>query len=178
MLLVVFATGLLAALAGRTEIKLSPRPPLLTRASAAYGGLVTLVIVPISIYFYLFHGDWFLLYLWDVRTIPSAIALCGFIVEALIGAIGFILGASLVRSQREPLTGALAALAFVLAGGSIFAMRDRLAVVGSYAQYVGGFGLGTVGEGPMFEGLLAMGGLLLLGTALVLGRISLASSRG
>lgn len=178
MLLWVFAAGLFAALAGRTEIKLSPRPPLLMRAFAAYAGLVTLVIVPISIYFYLFHGDWFLLYLWDVRTIPSAIALVGFVVEAVLGALGFVLGASLVRSQREPLTGVLGAAALVAAAGSILAARERLMVVGSYAQYVGGFGLGTALEGPMLHGLLAMGGLLILGTGAVLGRISLASSRG
>ena len=109
---------------------------------------------------------------------PSAIALCGFVVEALIGALGFVLGASLVRSQREPLTGVLAGLVLVVAVGSVVAVRDRLSVVGSYAQYVGGFGLGTIGEGPILEGLLAMGGLLALGSALVLGRIWLASTRG
>lgn len=178
IVLCAFATGVAAALAGRTEIKLSPRPPLLTRAFAAYASLTALVIVPISIYFYVFHGDWFLLYLMDVRRIPSAIALVGFVLEAGIGALGFVLGATLARGQREAAGGVIVAAALIAAVAVVFVARDRLAVVGSYAQYVGGFGLTTVGEGPMLHGLLAMGGFLLVGSGLVVGRIWLASSRG
>lgn len=178
MVFLTLATGLFAAVAGRTEIRLSPRAPLLTRAFAAYASLLALVVVPIALYFYLFHGDWFLLYAWDVRTIPSAIALVGFVLLAMVGAGAFVFGAGLVRSQREALTGALGVTALVAAAVTVFVFRDRLAVVGSYAQYVGGFGLGTALEGPMFHGLLAMGGLFLLGTLVIVGRMWLASTRG
>ena len=44
------------------------------------------MIVPVSVYFYVFHGDWFLLYLFDVSRIPSAIAMVGFFVQAGLGA--------------------------------------------------------------------------------------------
>ena len=56
---------------------MSPRPLPLTRSFVAYVSFACLVIAPISVYFYVFHGDWFLLYLIDVNRIPSAIAMVG-----------------------------------------------------------------------------------------------------
>src|SRR5688572_11199826 len=73
LLLWMVASGLAAALAGRNELRTSPRPAPLTRTFFAYASYAVLVVVPVSIYFYAFHGDWFLLYFADVSKIPSAV---------------------------------------------------------------------------------------------------------
>ena len=77
--------GLAAALAGRQELRMSPRPIALTRSFGAYLSYVSLVVVPASAYFYAFHGDWFLHYTVDVERIPSAVALVGFVGQAGLG---------------------------------------------------------------------------------------------
>ena len=66
VLFLAFATGLAAAIAGRSELKISPRPALFTRSALAFLIFDFLVLVPASAYFYVFHGDWFLLYALDV----------------------------------------------------------------------------------------------------------------
>ena len=177
VLCLAFCSGLAAALAARNEIRLSPRHPLLTRGFAAYAIFLGLVLVPISLYFYLFHGDWFLLYLWDVREVPSAIALVGFVVEFALGVSGFSLGATLVRSQRD-LVAALAACAALLAAIAPAGLAgDRLAAVGSYAQFHGGFGLARFDEGAMLHGAALMLVVFLVGFAFTLVRVGAASRR-
>jgi len=171
--LVAFAllTGLAAALADRHELRMSPRPILLTRGFAAYLSYAVLVVVPVSVYFYVFHGDWFLLYLVDVDIIPSAIALVGFVAQAGLGALGFILGAVLVRNQRETVVGVLIG-ALVIAGAVVvFIYLERLGQVGNYAQFHGQFGLTAFEDGPLLTGGLAMGGLALAGLAFLLIRL-------
>lgn len=172
-----FMVGALAALAGRAEIKLSPRHPLLTRSFAAFVAFALCVLVPVSVYFYVFHGDWFLLYLVDVREIPSAIALVGFVVEALVGVLGFSLGSALLRSQREGLVGvaAAAALAFAVLVPVLF--RDRLSRVGSYAQFHGGFGVVDFTAGPLFFGTILMTVAFLGAAGFLLGRLWIGERR-
>ena len=173
-----FASGMAAALAGRVELRVSPRPPLLTRSFSAYLVFALLVLVPVSVYFYVFHGDWFLLYLVDVRRVPSAVALLGFALEAAVGGLGFLLGASMVRSQRETAGGAIVGFG-VLAAGAVFIVgRDRLAQVGTYAQYNGGFGLEPFTEGPLVQGAILMGAILVVGLASLLLRIHSSGKRG
>lgn len=169
--------GTLAALAGRAEIKLSPRHPLLTRSFAAFLAFALCVLVPISVYFYVFHGDWFLLYLIDVREIPSAIALVGFVGEALIGVLGFSVGAMLLRSQREPLVGASAAVALAVAALVPLLLRDRLSRVGSYAQFNGGFGLVDFTAGPLFFSTILMTVAFLGAAGFLLGRLWVGERR-
>lgn len=177
MLFLAFATGIAAALAGRTELKISPRPALLTRSSLAFLIFDFLVLVPASAYFYVFHGDWFLLYVFDVRRIPSAIALVGFALEGVLAAGGFALGAGLVRTQRETIAGVLIGIALVFGVGSALAAADRLALVGSFAQYRGDFGLVPFTEGPLFLGTITMSAIVALGLAFLLGRIWTGSRR-
>ena len=172
-----FMVGALAALAGRAEIKLSPRHPLLTRSFAAFLAFVLCVLIPISVYFYVFHGDWFLLYLIDVREVPSAIALVGFVLEALVGVCGFALGASLLRSQREGVAAGVAAAALGLAGLVPLLLRARLSRVGSYAQFNGGFGLVDFTAGPLFAGTILMAVALLCATGFLLGRLWIGERR-
>lgn len=171
--LLVFAlvSGLAASLAGREELRMSPRPIPLTSGFLAYLSYACLVVVPASVYFYVFHGDWFLLYFIDVQEIPSAIALVGFALQAGLGVLGFFLGAVLVRNQREVIVGVLIGI-FVIAGGAVVVLySDRLAQVGSFAQYNGQFGLEPYESGPLLTGALAMGGICLVGLVFLLLRL-------
>jgi hypothetical protein len=175
---VAFAIGAASALAARAELRTSPRSPLLSRGFAGCAVFLGLVVVPISVYFYVFHGDWALLYLIDVSRIPSAIALVGFVLEWLFGVGGFIAAAALVRSQRDALAGFLAGFGVLLGGGVAALARDRLSVVGSYAQFHGGFGLAAFDEGPLLPGTIVMSTLLVGGVAFLLVRLQLGTRRG
>lgn len=168
--------GLAAALAGAHELRLSPRHALLTSSFFALSAFLLLVLVPISVYFYVFHGDWFLLYLVDVRHVPSALALIGFVMQALLGVSGFSVGASLVRSQRVVWAAGVLAACGVLALVVIPICYDRLRVVGTYAQFRGGFGLAAYG-GALMQGTLAMGFVLLVGGAFLVHRIHAGVAR-
>ncbi len=150
---------------------MSPRPILLTRGFAAYVSYACLVIVPISVYFYLFHGDWFLGYTIDVNRIPSAVALVGFVAQAGLGAVGFLFGAVLVRNQRETIVGLLAALVLIAGAVAVFLQLDRLAQVGTHAEFHGQFGLDAYEDGPLMSGALAMGGIALCGLVFLLVRL-------
>jgi hypothetical protein len=178
LICVAFATGVMAAIAARTELRLSPRHALLTAGFGAYMIFAMLVLVPVSVYFYVFHGDWFLLYMFDVQRIPSAIALVGFLLEAGIGALGFASGAALMRSQRDAAAGVVIAVALVVAVAVPIAMRDRLAVVASFAQFEGGFGLTPFTEASLLPGSLAMSLLLTTGLVFLLVRLVMSSGRG
>src|SRR5690606_17076609 len=97
LLCFVFAAGIAIALAGRTEIRVSPRPVLLTTSANALVIYASLLVVPVGVYFYVLHGDWFMLYLVDVERIPSALALLGFIALVGVGVLGFACSAALAR---------------------------------------------------------------------------------
>ena len=171
--LVAFAllTVLAAALADRHELRMSPRPILLTRGFAAYLSYALLVVVPISVYFYVFHGDWFLLYAFDVTRIPSAVALIGFLAQACIGVLGFLGGAILVRAQREVVVAVLTGVVFVAGATVVIVYLDRIAQVGNYDEFHRQFGLTSYEEGPLLTGGLAMGGIAVTGLAFLLTRL-------
>ncbi len=177
LLCIAFAAGIAAAIAGRSELRVSPRPALLTRTFGAYAIFLAALLVPVSVYFYVFHGDWYLLYLVDVRRVPSAFALLAFMGHGAIGAGGFLVGASLVRSQRELFAAASAGGAIAVALGIVALARSRLAVVGSYAQFHRGFGLASFTESALLEGGLVMGAVLAIGVGALLFRIHWGSRR-
>ena len=172
-----FSVGIASAFAGGSELRLSPRHALGTNSFFAFAAFLVLLVIPVSVYFYIFHGDWFLHYIVDVRRIPSALALLGFALEGGIGVLGFVVGAVLARGQRVAAGGAVIGACF-LAGLSIYLMvPDRLAVVGTYAQFRGSFGLSEY-SGAILRGGLAMACYLILGTAFLLLRIRLGLKRG
>lgn len=171
LLVFTVVSGLAAALAGRQELRASPRPVALTRSFFAYLSYAILVVVPISVYFYVFHGDWFLLYFVDVSKVPSAIALIGFALQAGFGALGFLLGAVLVRNQREVAVGVLLGVLLAAAAGVLVAYADRLAQVGSHAQFHGQFGLEPFEGGPILTGALSMAAIALFGLSFLLVRL-------
>jgi len=171
LVLIGFSVGIAAALAARADLCLSPRPALLSKACMAYGVFVVFILLPISIYFYAFHGDWALLYVVDSRNIPSAFALLCFLMEGLIGLGGFLLGAVWVRSQHEGWAFGAASFTALLALAVVFIGWSRLSQVGSYEQYHGQYGLQAYGGGTVFQGTLTMGLVLLLGTVYLLVRL-------
>lgn len=162
--------GAAAAVAGSTELRVSPRPALLSDCFAAYGAFMVLLLLPISAYFYLFHGDWFMLYTVDVRNLPSALVLLGLLAEAGLGVLGFLGAAICVRNARVAWALTLAAACAVAAVSVVFIVPERLRVIGTYRQFWGGFGLDPYG-GSLLQGALAMGSFLVYGAAYLLVRI-------
>ncbi|MFI5307603.1 MAG: hypothetical protein ACHQ53_09640 [Polyangiales bacterium] len=171
-----FAVGAAAALLAATELRLSPRHAMMTASFRAFALFLTLVLLPVSVYFYVFHGDWFLLYAVDVRRIPSAVALVGFVAEAGVGVLGFLLGAALARNQRNGFGYGIASAACLLGLSVLGLWRDRLLLVGTFAQYRGNFGLRAYG-GALMEAGFALGLLLLYGATYLLVRIRVAGRR-
>jgi len=149
---------------------------MLSSSFRAFALYLMLVLLPISVYFYIFHGDWFLLYAVDVSDIPSAVALLGFVCEGLVGVAGFALAAVLVRTQRHQVTYALLGVAAFGAAVALVIWPERLAMVGSYAQYRGDFGLRRYG-GALMRGGAAMGLILVCATTYLITRIWFARRR-
>ena len=171
LLMLGLATGVAAAAAGHSELLLSPRPPMLTAAFSAFLTFVLLVLLPVSVYFYVFHGDWFLLYLIDTGRVPSAIALVGFGLQAGFAVLGFLIGSALVRAQHKLAAWIAAGVGLVLALGSVGVSLDRLRVVGTFAQFHGSFGLEPYEATSVAQGGGVMGAFLLMGVAFVLVRL-------
>lgn len=169
-LLAAFAMGTGAALAGAHELRLSPRHALLSGSFGVLVAFLGLLMVPISAYFYIFHGDWFMLYLVDVRRVPSALALVGFVLEVLLGVLGFMVGASLVRNQRNSWAIGVLVASSLGALSVLVITPERLRMVGTYGQFRGGFGLASYG-GTLMQGTLSMGLLLAIGAGLLIYRI-------
>jgi len=137
---------------------------------------MVLLLLPISAYFYLFHGDWFMLYTVDVRSLPSALVLLGMLAEAALGLLGFFGAALCVRNARIGWALALVATCAVAAVAVVFVVPERLRVIGSFRQYWGGFGLEPYG-GSLFQGALAMGSFLIYGAVYLLVRIRRGQTR-
>lgn len=177
LVLLAIASGAAAAIASRRELRISPKHALLSSSFAAYSIFALLVLVPVSAYFYVWHGDWSLLYLVDVRTIPSAVALIAFVGQAGLGAGGFVVGSIFVRSQREAVAAAIAALFGLAAIALAFFASHRLSVVGTYAQYTGGFGLIPFTSSALLPGTILMSLLLLGGFAYLMYRLYYGARR-
>lgn len=172
-----FVAGVAAAAAAQVELRLSPRSALLSRAFSAFIVFEVLLVVPVSLYFYVFHGDWTLLYVVDARSVPSALAVLLFALEVAIGVSGFAASASLVRGQRRTLSYVLAGSVSVVLVGGVALLASRMAVVGTYGQFRGGFGLRSWTETAVLPGVVAMIAVLLLGLAYLIFRIVGSSRR-
>jgi hypothetical protein len=162
--LLTFASGVLAALAGRADIRADPKPVLRSQAFLAYLLYAGLVVAPVSLYFVIFHGDWYLLYLVDTVRVPWVLVFVAIVLEALIGAAGFVLGGAFIRSQREQWAGALVGVVGSIALAVVPLGFERISRVGTFAQLQGDFGLVPFG-GALLQGSLWMA----LWSALALG---------
>ena len=176
LLFLAMGMGAATALAAAQELRQSPRPIVVSDSGAAFSAFLVLLVLPVSVYFYVFHGDWFLLYLVDVRRVPSALALLGFIGELVLGLIGFGVCAVAVRNQRSSWVVSVLVASIVGAVGVVVACPNRLRVLGTYHQFHGGFGLVPYG-GALLQGALAMGGLLAVGAVFLLFRIRRGQAR-
>jgi hypothetical protein len=156
---------------------MSIRPVLLTNSFFVFAIFVSLVLVPASVYFYVFHGDWFLLYSINVQKIPSAIALFVFFLEAGIGILGFVIGAILARGRRLSIGFVLIAASTVASIAAAFIFPERLSVVGSYAQYHGDFGLESYASSVVLKGSLAIGAILAIGIAFLVTSLNARGTR-
>lgn len=171
------ASGLVTSVAARVELRVSPRTPLSTRSFRAYLVYALLLLIPISVYFYLFHGDWFLLYTFDVTRIPSALALVGFALELMLGCLGFAAGGQLVRAQKENLAIFAAFITVALGAGLAALASGRLRWVGTHAQFHGRFGLSSLASSHLLPGLVLMSTLLLVGLVALAVRLGWGARR-
>jgi hypothetical protein len=176
LLFFAFGMGAAAALAAEYELCLSPRPVVLSASFAAFAAFMLLLLVPVSVYFYVFHGDWFMLYLVEVMRVPSALALLGFATEFAVGLSGFGLAAACVRNQHNAWVMTMLGVCVIGAAAVVGVCPDRLRAVGTLRQYQGGFGLVPYG-GTLLQGALAMGGLLVVGGLYLLFRIRRGQAR-
>lgn len=149
---------------------------MLTYSFKTFALFVVLLVLPTIVYFYAFHGDWFLLYSFDSRRIPSAVALVVLVAISGVAMAGFSLGAMLARNQRTGAGYSLVGGSALLAVAVVLIWHRRLSVVGTFAQYRGDFGLRDYG-GPLLQAGLLMGAILLLGTAYLMVRIRMARRR-
>jgi phosphoglycerol transferase MdoB-like AlkP superfamily enzyme len=176
LLLWAFGMGAAAALSGVHELRVSPRPFLLSDSFAAFVVFMLFLLLPASLYFYVFHGDWFMLYLVDVRRVPSPLVPLGLFAEFVFGVCGFAYAAICVRAQHSSWV-AFALLACVAGALSVLLVYpDRLQHVGTLRQFQGGFGLARYG-GALMQGGLAMGGLLAAGSVFLVYRIRRGQAR-
>lgn len=157
---------MLVALIGRAELRGSPLGALRSQPFLSFVLYLGLVIVPVSLYFTIFHGDWYLLYLTDASAWLGVLSLLGVLSELSIGVLGFLLGATFVRSRREPWAGALVGIVTSLAVAAVPLSARRLSVIGTYAQFHGDFGLAPIG-GALLQSIVWMSLWTLLGLCLV-----------
>lgn len=173
----ILASALVCALAARVELRATPRAALATDGFLSYGAFLFLFLLPVAVYFYAFHGDWFLGYTIDVTRVPSAVVLVGFVALGLVGAGGFALGARLVRSQRDSVVAALAAILVTGAASVLPALERRLTTVGTYAQFHGEFGLSSWTRSSLLPSVAIAGVLCLVGLVHCAVRIHVAGQR-
>ncbi len=163
LLLIAIATGALSAHAGRDEVRHSSDPVWRMETFLAYVLFVGLVLLPTAIYFYVFHGDWFLFYWVDTARAPWFWGLLGALLLLGAASLGFRLGAALCRASRD------LAVRRITLGAIFFALAvwplawDRLSVVGSYRQFTRDYGLTRFFASPAFYSGLVM--LLTIGLA-------------
>ena len=132
-------------------------------AFLAYALFVGFVLLPTAIYFYVFHGDWFLFYGVDTGRAPWVWGLLASLLLLGAASLGFWLGAALCRASRDVAVRriAVAALFFALAVWPLG--WERLSVVGSYRQFTRDYGLTAFLASPAFYSGLAM--LTIIGAA-------------
>lgn len=125
-------------------------------AFLAYALFVGLVLAPTVVYFYVFHGDWFLFYGVDTGRAPWAWGILVMATVAGVAALGFRLSSALCRIDREVAVRRTAVGTFVLALGVWPLGWDRLSLVGSYREFTKDYGLTGYFSSAAFYAGLAM----------------------
>jgi len=148
--------GALSAHAGRDEVRHSADPVWRMEAFLAYALFVGFVLLPVVIYFYAFHGDWFLSYWVDTGRAPWVWGMLAALFLVGAASLGFWLGAALCRASRDRAVRRIAVSALFIAAALWPLGWDRLSVVGSYRQFTRDYGLVTFLASPAFYSGLAM----------------------
>jgi hypothetical protein len=156
LLFVAIATGALSAYAGRDEIRHSSEAMWRTEAFLAYGLFVGLVLLPTVIYFYVFHGDWFLFYWVDTRRAPWVWGLVAVLLSLGASFVGFRIGAALCRASRDAAARRTTVVAALMALAVWPLAWERLSVVGTHRQFTRDYGLLGFFSSPAFYSGLAM----------------------
>ncbi len=165
LLFISFATGALAAHAGREEVRHSADPMWRMETFLGYALFVVLLLIPTALYFYVFHGDWFLFYGVDTGRAPWVWGILVLVTVAGVAALGFRLGAALCRIDREVAVRRIAGGALVFALGVWPVVWRRLSLVGSYREFTRDYGLtGYFSSAAFYAGLIM---LILLGASFV-----------
>ncbi len=163
LLFIAIATGALSAYAGLDEVRHSSDPVWRMEAFLAFALFVGFVLLPTAIYFYVFHGDWFLFYWVDTG---HATWLWGLLVVLFLlcsAFMGFVLGATFCRASRNVAARRIALGALLIAVAVWPLAWTRLSVVGSYRQFTRDYGLVPFFASPAFYSGLAM--LIVIGVA-------------
>jgi len=132
-------------------------------AFLAFALFVGFVLVPTAVYFYVFHGDWFLFYWVDTGRAPWVWGLLAVLLLLGAASLGFGLGAALCRASRDVAARRIAIGALFIALAVWPLGWERLSVVGSYRQFTRDYGLTAFFASPAFYSGLAM--LLIIGGA-------------
>ncbi|MFW2387567.1 MAG: hypothetical protein ACN4G0_04480 [Polyangiales bacterium] len=164
LLLIAIAAGALAAHAGRDEVRHSSDPIWRMESFLGLAIFVTLVLLPTLIYFYVFHGDWFLLYAVNTVHAPWAFGLLSGALLLGAAALGFRLGAAFCRASRDAAARRISWAALFVALSVWPLAWARLSVVGSYRQFTRDYGLVAFFSSPAFYAGVVM--LLTIGLAL------------
>jgi hypothetical protein len=162
LLLIAFATGALSAYAGRDELRHSSDPVWRMETFLAYALFVTLVLLPTAIYFYVFHGDWFLFYWVDTARAPWFWGLLGAVLVLGAASLGFRIGLALCRASRDLTTRRITVGAVLIALATWPLAWSRLSVVGSHRQFWRDYGLISFFASPAFYSGLAMALIIVL----------------
>jgi len=156
LLLIAFATGVVAAHAGRDEVRLSPEPIWRMEAFSAYALFVAFVLVPTTGYFYVFHGDWFFFYWIDTDRAPWFWGILGALVVMSAATAGFRLGVAFCRGSRD-VAARRVPVGVLLIALCVWPLAwNRLSAVGSYRQFSRDYGLTSFFGSPAFYSGLAM----------------------
>lgn len=168
---IALSTGVLAANAGREEVRHSADPLWRMEAFLAYAIFVTMVLLPTVIYFYAFHGDWFLSYSIETERAPWAWGIVTVTVVAGLSVLGFRLGALLCREGRDTLLRRTAIVGFAAAVAVWPTLWHRIRVVGSHREFTRDYGLTGYFQSPAFYAGMVMLILLVASFAWVVYRV-------
>ncbi len=157
LLFIAVATGALAAHAGRDEVRQSAEPIWRWEAFLAYALFVGFLLLPTSIYFYVFHADWFLHYVIDTSSAPWAWGLLACFLVIGAAALGFRIGATLCRASRDRAARRITVGAFIVALAVWPLFWSRISLVGSHRQFTRDYGLTEFFASPAFySGLVTL----------------------
>lgn len=140
MWMVTVITGLTAPLTAPEEMRTS-RAWWRTQIFKVYLTYVCAIVMPVSIYSYVFLADWAMAYAIDTSRMPSWITLVLFVAQAITGIWTFSWGSRWMRTDHQQTLWAILGASLVVALVALGLMSSRLGHYGNYAQFHGGYGL-------------------------------------